>query len=115
MPTMSTTPTVSRRLAVGLTTALLTTGLAAAPAVAEDLPTPGSTGITAPNGWTPEGSVAAWSEMGLSLLDMARYQPAAAASTAVTYPSIVVGSGAAPWIPWCGPFAGIDSPREGCR
>lgn len=124
---MSTTPTTSattptspgttvlRRLAVGSATALLATGLAASPAVADDLPGPGSTGATAPNGWTPESSVAAWGGLPLDLLEIARYQPDSAAITAAIVPSMVLGSGGAPWIPWCGPFANIDSPREGCE
>lgn len=107
------------RLAVGLGAAALTAGFAATPAVAQDLPTGGSeSGIEAPNGWTPEDSVGAWTHYGSALVDAAESginTPAETAGLAVAPSTIYPLSIAAPYYPWCGPFVGMDSPDEGCE
>ncbi|HIW91400.1 MAG TPA: hypothetical protein H9870_07050 [Candidatus Corynebacterium avicola] len=102
----------TRRLGIGFAAALLTTGLATAPATAQELPE-NSSGISAPNGWTPEGSVPAWAALSGTVVDTAIYRPELLPGTAVM-PSAVALSGTAPLVPWCGPFVTLDSPQEGC-
>lgn len=105
----------TRRLGIGFAAAVLTTGLAAAPATAQEQELPeNSSGISAPNGWTPEGSVPAWAALSDTVVDTAIYRPELLPGT-VVIPSAVALSGTAPLVPWCGFFATVDSPQEGCE
>ena len=96
----------TRRLGAGLAAAALTAGLAAAPATGQELPE-NSSGISAPNGWTPEGSLAAWGNMGGQLSAQAVTDPEQAIYSSALLPSIaLIGPifGGAPLFPWCGIF-----------
>ncbi|MGO1949949.1 MAG: hypothetical protein ACTH1D_09955 [Mycobacteriaceae bacterium] len=110
----------TRRLTIGLSTAILATGLATAPAMAqdeppaEDLPATGSA-FTPAEGWSPGASVEGWAALGSDALWAAQYNPIGAISTAVLASTAMPLSGGTPLFPWCGPFANVDSPVPGCE
>ncbi|WP_297007277.1 hypothetical protein [uncultured Corynebacterium sp.] len=102
----------ARRIGIGLAAATLTAGLAAAPATAQDLPA-NSSGISAPNGWTPEASAAGWADMSGQVLAQALTNPEQALYSSILLPTFILASPILAGPPLF-PFCGSPNTGQGC-